>query len=103
PPGLQAYMTARINLIPAQIDVLMDDAAGLLSYMRLESLGIPVLLLEGAESPPIIAAIQTELARRLPQATRTTIPGAGHMLPITHRTEVSAAIAAHLHGTSSMM
>ncbi|MGL5010772.1 MAG: alpha/beta fold hydrolase [Paracoccaceae bacterium] len=103
PPGLQAYMTARINLIPAQIDVLMDDAAGLLSYMRLESLGIPVLLLEGATSPPIIAAIQTELARRLPQATRTIIPGAGHMLPITHRAEVSAAIAAHLQGTSSMM
>ncbi len=102
PAGLQAYMTARINLIPAQLGVMMDDAAGLLRYMGLESLGIPVLLLEGATSPTVIAAIQAELARRLPQGRRVVIEGAGHMLPITHKREVSAAIAG-FYGTSSMM
>jgi lipase len=102
PDGLQAYMTARIDLIPAQLDVMMQDAAGLLRYMGLESLGIPVLLMEGAASPPVIAAIQGELARRLPQARRVVIAGAGHMAPITHRAQVSAAIAG-FYGTSSMM
>ncbi len=102
PAGLQAYMTARINLIPAQLDVMMDDAAGLLAYMRLESLGIPVLLTEGAMSPPVIGAIQDELARRLPQVARVVIEGAGHMAPITHKRAVSAAIA-EFYGTSSMM
>jgi lipase len=102
PDGLQAYMTARIDLIPAQLDVMMQDAAGLLRYMGLESLGIPVLLMEGATSPPVIAAIQAELARRLPQARRVVIAGAGHMAPVTHRAQVSAAIAG-FYGTSSMM
>jgi lipase len=102
PQGLQAYMTARINLIPAQQDVMMQDAAGLLAYMRLESLGIPVLLVEGATSPPVIAAIQGELQRRLPQVSRVVIAGAGHMAPVTHRAKVSAAIAG-FYGASSMM
>jgi pimeloyl-ACP methyl ester carboxylesterase len=102
PAGLQAYMTARINLIPAQLEVMMQDAAGLLRYMGLESLGIPVLLMEGATSPAVIGAIQGELARRLPQARRVVIAGAGHMVPVTHRAEVSAAIAG-FYGTSSIM
>ena len=102
PAGLQTYMMARINLIPAQLGVMMDDAAGLLAYQRLESLGVPVLLMEGAKSPPVMAAIQGELARRLPQVARVVIDGAGHMAPITHRAQVSAAIA-DFYGTSSMM
>jgi lipase len=102
PAGLQAYMMARINVIPAQLDVMMDDAAGLLGHMQLESLGIPVLLMEGTTSPPVIAAIQAELARRLPDARRVVVDGAGHMAPVTHRGQVSAAIAA-FYGTSSMM
>lgn len=102
PAGLRAYMTARINLIPAQLDVMMNDAAGLLGHMRLESLGVPVLLMEGATSPPVMAAIQGELARRLPQVSRVVVDGAGHMAPMTHRAQVSVTIAG-FYGTSSMM
>ena len=96
PARQRAYITARIHLIPAQNPTLIDDAAGLLAPWRLESLGIPTLLVEGAESPPIIAAINDELARRLPQATREVIPGAGHMAPVTHAAACAAAVAAHL-------
>lgn len=96
PPRQRAYITARIHLIPAQNPTLIDDAAGLLAPWRLESLGIPTMLLEGAESPPIIAAINDELSRRLPQVTRATIPGAGHMGPITHAALCAGPIAAHL-------
>ncbi len=102
PARLQAYMTARINLIPAQLDVMMRDAAGLLGHMRLESLGIPVLLMEGATSPPVMAAIQAELARRLPRVRRVVVEGAGHMALMTNEVEVSAMIAG-FYGTSSMM
>jgi lipase len=65
--------------------------------MRLESLGVPVLLIEGGASPPVIGAIHAELARRLPMATRLSVAGAGHMVPITHPEPVAAAIAAHLN------
>ncbi|MGB8814812.1 MAG: alpha/beta fold hydrolase, partial [Paracoccaceae bacterium] len=98
PEGQRRYILDRIHLIVAQNPVLLDDAAGLLSYMRLESIGVPVLLVEGADSPPIINAVQTELARRLTQVTRLVVPGAGHMVPITHPAVVAEAVTAHLAG-----
>ena len=95
-PKMQAYITDRMHLIAAQNPVLLDDAAGLLRYMGLESIGVPVLLVEGGDSPPIINAVHTELARRLEQVTRLAVPGAGHMVPITHAAEVASAVQAHL-------
>ena len=96
PPVQRDYLSARIHLIPATNDTLDTDAAGLLAFGRLEALGLPVLLLEGDRSPPVIGAIQAELARRLPQVTRAVVAGAGHMAPLTHPVEVAARIAAHI-------
>lgn len=98
PSKMQGYIADRMHLIAAQNPVLLDDAAGLLRYMGLESIGVPVLLVEGADSPPIINAVHTELARRLARATRLAVPGAGHMVPITHAGEVAVAVQAHLDG-----
>jgi pimeloyl-ACP methyl ester carboxylesterase len=94
----QDYITQRIGLIAAQNPALIQDSAGILAPWRLESLGVPVLLLEGAASPAVIPAILDELARRLPQVRRVVVPGAGHMLPMTHTAAVAGAIAAHLAG-----
>lgn len=96
PPKMQTYITDRMHLIAAQNPYLLDDAAGLLRYMGLESIGVPTLLVEGADSPPIIDAVHSELARRLTQVTRLAVPGAGHMVPITHAAEVALAVQAHL-------
>lgn len=96
PEGQRRYITERIGLIAAQNATLLEDAAGILSYGRLEGLGVPVLLLQGAESPAVIDAINAELARRLPQVTRATVAGAGHMLPITHPAESAALVAEFL-------
>jgi lipase len=94
PAHLQDYIVQRIDLIVAGHPALEGDSAGLLAHGRLESLGIPVLLVEGGTSPSVIGAIQDELARRLPQVTRIVVPGAAHMVPITHPAPVAAAIAA---------
>jgi lipase len=102
PEKLRTALAARMPVITATAPVLYEDAGGMLGYMRLESLGIPVLLLEGARTPSVIAAIQSELERRLPQVTRRTIDGAGHMSPVTHAALVAGAITA-FYGTSSMM
>ena len=92
PDRARRYMVDRIHLIPAQNAVLLADAPGLLRAWGLEAVAVPALLVEGAQSPPVIAAIQTELARRLPQVTRLSVPGAGHMVPITHPEPVARAI-----------
>ena len=96
PPAQQAYMAARMPLVAAQDAVLVQDREQILAPGRLEALDIPVLLLEGAQSPPIVAAIQSALAARLPQARRAVVPGAAHMLPITHPRKVSELIRANL-------
>ncbi len=96
PDRARQYITDRIHLIVAQNPVLLDDAAGLLTYQGLEAIGVPVLLIEGADSPPIIDAVHTELARRICQSSRLSVPGAGHMVPITHAEEIAAPVQAHL-------
>lgn len=92
PQAEQTYIIDRIGLIAAQQATLTDDAAGMLAYGQLESLGLPVLLLEGAKSPPVIDAINAELARRLPQVQRAVVAGAGHMLPISHAADCAALV-----------
>ncbi len=96
PAPQQSYILERIHLIVAQGPSLNGDTGGLLRYMGLESIGVPVLLVEGAESPAVIDAIQSELARRIPQASRLVMPGAGHMVPITHPEAVARAVQMHL-------
>ena len=96
PEKTRRYMIDRIYLIEAQNPYLLGDRADLLRSGGLESVRVPVLLIEGATSPAIIDAIHTELARRLPNARRLSVAGAGHMVPITHAALIGPDIRAHL-------
>ena len=93
PERQRRYMTDRMGLIRAQNDVLLEDRPGMLAPGRLEGFDRPTLLIEGAESPTIVAAIHGALAARLPKVQRHVIGGAGHMLPITHAAAVAAVMA----------
>ncbi len=96
PDHQRRYLEERIHLIAAGGPTLEDDVHALFAPGRLEGLGVPVLLVEGGASPPVIAAIGRHLARRIPGLRRVVVPGAGHMLPITHAGAVAARIAAFL-------
>lgn len=91
PPAQRSYLVQRIWAVPASAPALDADSAAILP--RLGQLACPVLLLEGAASPPVIAEIQSVLASAIPQARRAAISGAGHMAPITHPAAVAAEIA----------
>lgn len=90
----RAYMVARVSLIPAAAPTLNEDRARLLP--RLGQVRVPVLLVEGAHSPPVIPEIMEGLARALPDARREVMADAGHMGPITHPTEFADHVARHL-------
>lgn len=92
--GQRASLTQQVGIIPAQDVAIFGDNAGQLRPGRLEALNIPVLLLEGARTMPIIRAIHPALAARLPDAQRQVIEGAGHMAPISHPVESAKAIDA---------
>lgn len=92
PARQRDYLTARMPLVVAPGPVLMDDLAGLLRPGGLEGIRVPVLLAEGAGSPPVVAAILDALAARIPDARRLTVPGAAHMLPLTHPVPLAQAM-----------
>lgn len=80
----QDRLAAQMPFIAATAATLYDDAAHMLGEARLEKMRLPVLLLHGTRSPPIVADIVNALAARLPNAQTQSIEGAAHMLPITH-------------------
>lgn len=90
PPAQREYLAGRIHLIPAAHGALYEDAAGLLP--RLGRVRAPTLLVRGADSQPVIAEVLDALATALPVAARLTVPGAGHMVPITHPEPVARAV-----------
>lgn len=94
PISVQRYIMDRLHLILAQTDALHNDSAGIMGYLRLEAMGLPVLLISGSDSPPIVGAISRALASRLPNLATVTIAGARHMAPITHPLQVAAALDA---------
>ena len=96
PERTRTYMFDRIHLIEAQNPVLLDDAAGLLRPGGLEAVRVPVLLIDGAQSPPIITALHAALAHRLPHVQRLSVAAAGHMVSITHAGDVAPFVQAHL-------
>ncbi|WBU63102.1 alpha/beta fold hydrolase [Paracoccus aerodenitrificans] len=63
---------------------LMADCAEILRENGLERIDAPVMLIAGEHSPKVVHEIAEALAARLPDVGRAVIPGAGHMLPLTH-------------------
>ena len=96
PEQVRKMLRRQIAMMPSSAAGLIADSGDLLAPGRLEGFAAPVLLLAGAASPPIFPAICRALAARLGgglgSARFAQIPGAGHMLPISHATEVARLI-----------
>jgi pimeloyl-ACP methyl ester carboxylesterase len=60
------------------------------------SVDVPTLILCGGRSPMPARRVAGLLDVAMPNARLTAVPGAGHMLPLTHRDTVNPLIAAHL-------
>ena len=75
---------------------LVQDKAGLLRTGALEGLQLPVLMIRGAQSMPVIGLIHAALGARIPQVRDVVIAGAGHMVPLTHADAVASEIRALL-------
>lgn len=95
-PASRARLARQIRLVAASGDALDKDSANILRDGGLEAIDAPVLLMMGENSPPIIERIVDALAQRLPDVGRARVPGAGHMLPITHPRQTAELIALNL-------
>lgn len=95
-PRSREAVASRIRLIEAGNAALYDDSGGVLAAGALERLDMPVLIIRGDQSPAIVARIAANLAARLPDVGVATVPGAGHMAPVTHPSEVAGLIGVNL-------
>lgn len=96
PAPTRAAMTRQIRLVADSHAALALDAHRILRPGGLEGIDAPVMIVTGADSPPVMAAIAGALAARLPDVGRATVPGAGHMLPLTHPAPVAGLVGANL-------
>lgn len=96
PEARRRYMVDRIGLIEAANPLLWEDRPGLLREGRLEEIEVPVTLIEGGKTHPVVPVIIDALGRRISDAEGITVPGAGHMVPMTHPKIVAEAIRARL-------
>lgn len=96
PDFVREELVQRLPLVQAAEEAVFDDSNGIMAPGRLEALTAPVLLVEGANSPVIVSAIGDALAARLPNVQRMVVPGAAHMVPLTHARKIAPKIAAFL-------
>ena len=97
-PRARSYMTDRIHFVVGSAPFLEEDSAGLLKNDMFARATMPALLIKGGKSNAAAGYINDAIARRLPDATSTTIEGAGHMAPLTHPEQVAVIIQAFLGG-----
>ena len=93
PERQRARFTAQMPLIAASRPGVFLDSGGQLAPGRMEAFSLPVLLITGARSPTIFRAISRALAGRLGQAEWQSLPGAGHMVPVTHARDCAGLIS----------
>ncbi|SFE57650.1 alpha/beta fold hydrolase [Roseivivax sediminis] len=91
-------LAAQMPLVRSTGPALYDDSKGLLVSGALERVTAPVRLIRGADTDPAVAAIHAGLMARLPDARETVVPGAGHMVPLTHASEVAKVLRGDLAG-----
>lgn len=74
------------------LDETRDPDALSFDLAALTQVNVPVLLSGGTESPPAFVPVLNKLADALPNATRETFAGAGHVPHETHPQEYAAAL-----------
>jgi pimeloyl-ACP methyl ester carboxylesterase len=92
-PELQAALERLAPKEALDFWATMTETTPRAAYGRIAA---PALVLRGARSPRPARRIAELVAASLPFGHLQTIEGAGHMLPLTHKEAVNAAIAEHL-------
>jgi pimeloyl-ACP methyl ester carboxylesterase len=105
-PGSWADMPPekRAAFAPQLAKVVLDFHALFAEPAELEDvcdIAAPTLLVQGGCTTLPSRCVCARLRVALPEAVFRVVQGAGHMLPITHRDQVNALIAAHLDANST--
>ena len=89
PAALRSAIEAAVVNVQGWGRALLAEATPLGAFRSLE---MPVLLMQGSETPSSARAVSELLARTLPRVETLVFEGVGHMGPITHAAQVDEAI-----------
>lgn len=92
----RARFTAQMPIVASVSASNFSDPGQICRPGGFEAIDAPVLLIHGSDSPPVMAEICEAIAGRLPDVGVASVPGAGHMLPLTHARQLSDLIALNL-------
>jgi pimeloyl-ACP methyl ester carboxylesterase len=87
---------ARAGLVARASDLLSEAEATNRAALPLDALArlsLPVLVIHGTRSPPVLDRMVRRLAALIPAAEVSIIADAGHMGPVTHARDVAEAIS----------
>jgi pimeloyl-ACP methyl ester carboxylesterase len=94
--GRESFLRVGRKVFLEVMSLIRDHTPGT-AYAGIDA---PALFLGGELSPPAARRVVALLAKAFPNGRLVTVPGAGHMGPLTHGAVVNAAIVAHIASTS---
>lgn len=89
-PETRQWLSRHAPKVVLDFHAAVNERAALDTYRR--RFTFPIRIMRGELSPEPTRRIAELLSDRIPAASLTTIPGAGHMLPLTHPEPVTAAV-----------
>lgn len=95
----QKYRDRFVSMMPIVSGVLHDNHSDPAKIMRegaLEAIDAPVMIVYGTESPALVPEVCEAIAARLPDVGVASVPGAGHMVPLSHPQQLSDLIGLNL-------
>jgi pimeloyl-ACP methyl ester carboxylesterase len=99
PAALRASLVAKASNLVAETIATQDLR---LDTAMLAALRMPVLILQGSQSPEVTHRMTAGLARAMPHAVMKIVEGAGHMGPVMSHAPVAAEIKSFLDGLKTV-
>jgi pimeloyl-ACP methyl ester carboxylesterase len=96
-PAVRDALIRWLPKAPLDFRALIEDTTTIGSYGRISC---PAHILRGEYARGPSRLIAEILARTLPRTTLDVLPGAGHMGPVTHQSEVYACIAGYIRAAT---
>ncbi len=93
PGERKGLVASQIENIAQEFGAVFDESLSAAAYERLH---VPTTILRGDQSRAPAMSVAASLARAIPTANLHTIEDAGHMLPLTHRSQVQTIVMQHI-------
>lgn len=90
PAETRATFARQVPFVVASQQDVLEDVGQVMP--RLGQVAVPVVVMDGAESPAIMKYACDGVAAKVQNGRRVTVSGAGHMGAITHAREVAAEV-----------